>query len=145
MRVILIIMLTLVWSVSASAATGVAEDAQAREDYILHCQGCHSPTGAGHGDVPAMDNYIGHFFKVSGGREFLVQVPGAANAALDDERLATMLNWMIAEFGGESLPSNLEPYSAQEVGALRVNALTEVNNLRSRLVDQIDKVLAQTD
>ncbi len=133
------------FSVFANASNESDSNAQAREDYIMNCQGCHSPTGAGNGDVPAMDGYIGHFFKVDGGREFLVQVPGAANAALDDKRLATMLNWMIAEFGGDSLPANLKPYSTEEVGSLRVNALTEVNNLRGKLVDQIDQVLAQSN
>ncbi len=138
-------LLILAFPMYAGAATESQSDAQAREDYIMNCQGCHSPTGEGNGDVPAMKEYIGHFFKVEGGREFLVQVPGTANAALNDERLATMLNWMIAEFGGSSLPESLQPFGAEEVGALRVNALTEVDNLRSKLVDQIDKVLASAN
>lgn len=142
MRSILFMLLFLTFPMFAGAVSESQSDAQAREDYIMNCQGCHSPTGEGNGDVPAMNEYIGHFFKVEGGREFLIQVPGTANAALNDERLATMVNWMIAEFGGSSIPESLQPYDAKEVAALRVNALTEVDNLRSKLVDQIDKVLA---
>ena len=61
---------------------------RARVDYMLNCQGCHLPDGDSAGDVPRMKDFVGNFLKVPGGREFLVQVPGSANAALDDARLA---------------------------------------------------------
>ena len=66
-----------------------ADDRQARINYMLNCQGCHTPDGSGApGKVPSLKNFMGNFVQVEGGREFLIQVPGAAQSTLSDAELA---------------------------------------------------------
>ncbi len=119
------------------ALTGVADAQRARTNYMLNCQGCHGPTGAGmtDGTVPNMAGFVGRFLQVPGGREFLVQVPGSANAALDDAALAEVLNWILVTMSPDELPAGFLPYSADEVGALRTSPLTEILHHRAELVD----------
>lgn len=123
---------------------GVANEARARTNYMLNCQGCHGPNGAGSRDgaVPRMQNYVGNFLKVPGGREFVVQVPGSANAALSDERLAELLNWMLATLSAEQLPADFVPFEAAEVKRLRRVPETDVVGVRAALVEKIQIVLA---
>ena len=112
-------------------------DQRARIDYMLNCQGCHLPDGDGAGDVPRMKGFVGNFLKVPGGREFLVQVPGSANAALDDERLAELLNWMLLEISGDELPADFQPYTAEEVAQYRAVPLRDVLQTRAELILKI--------
>ncbi|MDH3643047.1 MAG: hypothetical protein OES38_13180, partial [Gammaproteobacteria bacterium] len=103
-----------------------------------HCQGCHLRAGEGApGSVPRMNGYVGNFLRVPGGREFLVQVPGSANAALDDAALAELLNWMLLTMSPNELPRPWQRYTAQEVGALRAEPLREVETVRAELVMRI--------
>ena len=110
--------------------------AQARVDYMLNCQGCHSADGSGTADgaVPTMKNFVGRFLEVDGGREFLVRVPGSANAALTDLRLARLLNWMLPTVSAEQVPEDFRPYTADEVAALRAQPLADVQAERGRLL-----------
>jgi mono/diheme cytochrome c family protein len=115
-----------------------AEDhvARARVDYMINCQGCHLPDGSGFpGKVPNMRGEVGKFLGVDGGREFLVLVPGAANAPIDNERLAHLMNWMLKEFSPAELPADFRPYDAAEVGKLRKSPFSSVVQLRERLVE----------
>ena len=118
---------------------GVENPARARVNYMLNCQGCHGATGTGtaDGSVPEMRNYVSRFLAVRGGRDFLVQVPGSANAALSDAALAEVLNWMLVEIDPSHIPADFQPYSAAEVGALRRNPLEDIAGARARLVEQI--------
>lgn len=114
-------------------------DQRSLKNYMLHCQGCHSPDGSGvDGNVPSMLGQAGNFLHVKGGREFLVQVPGSANAALDDHQLAELLNWMLTTFSPEEIPEGFVPYSTSEVRALRKNPLVEVEAARADLVKKIE-------
>jgi len=128
--------LTLAFAEPATAQES-ASAAQARVDYMLNCQGCHLPEGEGAGDVPRMKDFVGNFLKVPGGREFLVRVPGSANAALDDARLATLMNWMLLEISREQLPADFQPYTADEVGRYRAEPLREVLETRAELLQQL--------
>lgn len=111
---------------------------RARLNYMLNCQGCHLPDGAGVKDaVPRMNGFVGNFLHVPGGREFLVRVPGSANAALDDAALAELLNWILMTMSPAELPASWAPYTAGEVGALRATPLREVEQVRARLVQSI--------
>ena len=101
---------------------GVADPSRARINYMLQCQGCHGPNGDGSGDVPALSNFVGQFLRVPGGREFLVQVPGSANADLNDQELAEVLNWLLVTLSKEQLPTDYAPFNAGEVGELRLKA-----------------------
>ncbi|MEX2489437.1 MAG: hypothetical protein WD356_07930, partial [Pseudomonadales bacterium] len=57
------------------------------------------------------------------------------------ERLAAVLNWIITEFGGDSITSPFTPYTAKEVGRLRQHPLNEVVDYRKQLL----RALGDTD
>ena len=104
-------------------------------DYALNCQGCHLEDGAGTpGSVPPLAGSVGRFLHVSGGREYLVRVPGVAQAPLDDAALAAVLNWMLHRFGAPQVPADFRPYTADEVRALRNAPLTNVDRVRADLL-----------
>ena len=126
----------------ADSYPGVDNAERARLNYILHCQGCHLPDGSGFaGKVPNMNNYVGNFLKVNGGREFIVSVPGSALAPIDDNALAELLNWMLFAFSARQVPENFIPYSVDEVARLRRQPLQEVEKLRATLVSGIEPLL----
>ena len=102
---------------------------------MLFCQGCHLPDGAGApGAVPRLNGFVGNFMHVPGGREFVVQVPGVAGAPLSDDELSEVLNWMLAEFSAAQLPPQHAPFTAAEVGALRVEPMMNVESTREALL-----------
>jgi mono/diheme cytochrome c family protein len=129
---------SLLLALLCAARFAVADDQvaeRARVNYMLNCQGCHLPDGSGFpGKVPDMRGLVGRFPTVAGGREFLVRVPGSANAPLSDERLAELMNWLLREYGGDQLPADFRPYAAEEVGRLRRHPLTDVQGERQRLL-----------
>ena len=121
---------------------GVANENRARINYMLNCQGCHGPTAEGNdaADIPRMKDFVGSFFRVAGGREFLVQVPGSSSAAVDDAELAELLNWMIPYFSKNELPGNYAPYTVSEVSRLRRIPEEDVAGKRRSLVEAINKL-----
>ena len=117
---------------AAEPAAGPARSA--RLNYILHCQGCHLPDGSGSpGKVPDMRGEVSQFLTIPGGREYLVQVPGAATSRLSDGELADLLNWLVKTMGPPP-PSGFKPYSQAEVSRLRPNWLQDPKQLRTRLL-----------
>lgn len=110
---------------------------RAKFNYQMFCQGCHTPDGTGGKSVPKIKNYIGYFLQNQVAREYLVRVPGSANSSLNDEQLAEVLNWMIIELGGESVPTNMQYYTTNEVAKLRQKSLFEVVEYRKMLVKQL--------
>ena len=129
----------------ASTATG-ANEILARQNYILNCQGCHLPDGSGsEGNVPKMNDFAGYFLHVPGGREFLVQVPGAAGAPISDQELADVMNWMLLNFSKNELPDPFVPYSAEEIGKLRKAPLLDVHHRRKELLTRIKDKLGVTE
>ena len=109
-------------------------------DYAVTCQGCHRADGAGTpGTVPALAGSVGKFLRVPGGREFLVRVPGVAQAPLDDASLAAVLNWMLERFGRDDVPKGVVPYAAAEVARLRRRPLTDVDGARRQLLEAIER------
>jgi mono/diheme cytochrome c family protein len=135
--------LALLIAGAAHADADAPVDAQrARLNYMLNCQGCHLPDGSGVEDaVPQMNGFVGNFLHIPGGREFLVRVPGSANAALDDASLAELLNWILVTMSPAELPPSWMPYTAAEVGKLRSAPLREVEEVRARLVQSIEQQL----
>jgi mono/diheme cytochrome c family protein len=108
---------------------------RAQSNYMLNCQGCHLADGSGlPGSVPSMQNFVGSFLKVPGGRDFLVQVPGSANSPLSDAALAELLNWILTTMSAEQLGREFEFYTQQEVAKTRQNVLVDVAEVRSTLV-----------
>lgn len=107
----------------------------ARFDWAMQCRGCHGANGENsRNGVPVLAGEVAKFLSVAGGRGFLVQVPGVANAPLSDKRLADLTNWMLVTFDAAHMPPDFVPYQASEVGRLREKALAvEVNAVRRKL------------
>ncbi|MHC8285971.1 cytochrome C [Pseudomonas sp. XS1P51] len=107
-------------------------------NYQLQCAGCHLGNGMGSpaNDTPRMAGFVGNFLKVPGGREFLVRVPGMSQSALNNAQLAELLNWLMREDGmaGNSMPANYQPYSAEEVSALRQETMLNLPGTRAELI-----------
>lgn len=108
--------------------------APAEQDWTLHCRGCHGAAGEGAvGAVPSLAD-VSRFLRVPGGRGYLVQVPGVAQAPLDDAALAALLNWMIAAFDAGARAAGFVPYDAAEVERLRAVRLADPVGRRRALV-----------
>jgi cytochrome c553 len=110
-------------------------------NYQLQCAGCHLGDGSGsaNNDTPRMKGFVGNFLKVDGGREFLIRVPGMAQSALNDEQLAALINWLMRKDGiaGKSVPERFQPYTGEEVAAVRRKALLNVPTVRAELIAQM--------
>ena len=107
-------------------------------NYMMECQGCHSSDGRGQSDViPTLKDHMAKFLTVPGGREFLVQVPGAAQAPLTDAETADVLNYMLHLFGPKAIAEKYAPFTEAEVAELRKSPLTEVKQKRAALVKLI--------
>jgi hypothetical protein len=121
------------------AGNAAADNQRAQVNYMLNCQGCHTPGGRGFPDkgVPSLMGFMGKFLQVAGGREFLIQVPGAAQSTLNSAQLAEMTNWMLTTFDPDSITEEFSPYSAWEVEMLRAKKLIEVGAVRAALVEEI--------
>ena len=103
--------------------------------YVLHCQGCHLQDGrATPGSVPALAGSVGIFLRVPQGRDYLVRVPGVANAPLDDGELAALLNWVVERFGGEQAPRGWLRYTRNDVARQRHSQLLDVEETRIALL-----------
>lgn len=94
----------------------------ASEGYILHCSGCHRADGRGVPGIAPDLREIGPLLRTAAGRAYLGRVPGVAQAPVDDEELAGLLNWVLTELAGVA-PS--PAYSATEVGLLRADPLRD--------------------
>ncbi|MCV6614871.1 MAG: cytochrome c, class I [Cellvibrionaceae bacterium] len=121
----------------AKSLSPEAQQARAEFNYKMFCRGCHGPGGEGGKAVPFMNDYVGHFVKFDEGREYLVRVPGSANAALDDTQLAQVLNWIVINIGGPSTPKDFKPYTPAEVGELRKAPLFEAFEARRQLLQKM--------
>ena len=90
------------------------------ENYVIHCSGCHKPNGSGSPSnlVPDIRNIIGHFTKVSNGREYLIQVADISQAPLQNDEVAALMNWVLQEFSSLQLTKDFKPYTEEEVKSL---------------------------
>lgn len=120
--------------VKAADLSAEQREKRAEFNYKMFCRGCHGPAGEGRKAVPHMNNFVGNFLKFKAGRDYLVQVPGSANAALDDEQLTEVLNWIVLNISGETLPKNFKPYTVAEVAKLRQEPLFEAFEFRKQLL-----------
>jgi len=109
-----------------------------RTNYVLHCQGCHGADGVGGTprDVPPLAGSVGWFLRVPGGRAYLAQVPGAANAPIDDAALARVLNYVVETWSADEAGPDFQPYDAAEVASVR-NRQPDVVALRAELVEAL--------
>ena len=104
-------------------------------DYMLYCRGCHRHTGDAvpSASVPSLHE-LAPFLETRAGREYLVRVPGVSQTPMSDERLAAVLNWVLIEFNGETLPANFEPFTAEEVGIARNKVLEDPLKVRAEVL-----------
>ena len=105
--------------------------------YALNCMGCHQARGDGHGSIPQLRDFVGNYLHVPGGREFLVQVPGVAQAPLSDAEVAAVLNWVLIELSPQQLPGDFKPYDGAEVAGYRGGRLIDVKPVRARLIEEM--------
>jgi len=127
----------LLFATSLATPVAGAVLADPHTDYLLYCRGCHLATGEGvPPDVPTLVDEIGRIVSVTGGREYIVRVPGVSQTAMNDERLAAVLNWVLAEFNADTTPTNFKPYDAREVGEARVKLLIDPLKYRASILQQ---------
>ena len=116
----------------AAAEPGLADP---QTDYLLYCRGCHLRNGEAVPDanVPSLHE-LGPLLVSKEGREYIVRVPGVSQNAMNDERLAAVLNWVLQEFNAHSLPADFRPYTADEVGEARARVLTDPQRYRAKIL-----------
>ena len=107
--------LATAWLVVLASGTASAE-IPVREAFQLHCSGCHGPEGRGNGGFIPDLHELAPLLAVEGGREYLVRVPGVAQAPVESAALAQLLNFVLVEMSGVE---GLEAFDAAEVDRLR--------------------------
>ena len=108
----------------------VNADSYEEHDYILNCSGCHRIDGVGSRVVPSLQA-MPELSGKPGAREYWVQVPGAAQAPLSDERLAALMNWLVKRFTGRQPTPE---YTADEVARLRSKPLRDPVGRRTEIL-----------
>lgn len=93
-----------------------------RESFQLHCSGCHGPDGRGDGGFVPDLHSLAPLLEAEGGREYLARVPGVAQAPIESDALAMLLNFILAEMSGVR---GFEPFAADEVERLRQRPLLD--------------------
>ncbi|WP_138381130.1 c-type cytochrome [Luteithermobacter gelatinilyticus] len=117
-----------------------AENATPEINWILNCQGCHRADASGvPGEVPSMKGEVAKFLLVEGGRDYLIRVPGVAFAALKDDEIAALVNWMLEVYDPDHLPEDFAPYTAEEVRRLRrIPLVNDAAEMRARLMHELE-------
>ena len=113
----------------------------AHEDYLLNCAGCHGLDGAGvpRQGVPDFRRSAGVFTRTPSGREYLIRVPGSSGSVLTNEELAGVLNWIVAEFGGDDVGPDFGAFTTPEVGGARPYSYTDPVAARERVVQELHR------
>ena len=123
----------LLIAAAMAPSAGLAEEP--RIAYWLHCAGCHLLDGTGAPpEVPTLIDEPGRIAGLPGGREYLVRIPGVAQAGLGDAKLAEVLNFMLEEFSPTTTPAGFEPFEAEEAGRVRRQVLIDPLKSRSEIV-----------
>jgi len=111
-----------------------------RQDYLLHCGGCHLPNGRGSPpEVPTLVNELGAIMSLKDGRSYVVRVPGSSQAPIDNAKLAAVINWILSEFNSDTLPKDFKPLSEEEVADSRGDILMDPVAYRATLWEDYDK------
>jgi len=72
------------------------------------------------------------------GREFLIRVPGVAQAPLSDEDIAALLNWMARNMSDIRIGPGFKDYSAGEIHRQRSRPLSGASAARMRVLQRIE-------
>jgi len=107
---------------SAMLASGARAEIPSSEAYQLHCSGCHRPDGSGDARIVPSLRALAPLLEVPGGRDYLVRVPGVAQAPLASAELAPLLNYVLREIAGAQ---SFVPFTESEVESLRRRPLRD--------------------
>lgn len=120
---------------TAFGPSAVAAD-KAEINYLLYCGGCHLHDGRGAPpEVPTLHDVPGRIESMNGGRDYLVRVPGAAQAPMTDADLAVVLNYLLETFSSATLADDFKPYTATEVASYRRNILQDPLKRRAEIIE----------
>ena len=132
MRGLLLVTLALVAVLALADAP-----ARAKQDYQLHCMGCHGEDGAGlEGRVPSLRGTLSRISSGALGRDYVLRVPGVTQSSLSSAELAEVLNWAIYEFSDTEAAKATRPFTAAEVESARGKPLLEINATRARVLGE---------
>lgn len=92
-----------------------------------------------------MNGFVGFFTHLPEGRAFLVQIPGVAQAPLDNAEVAEVLNWILLNFSLEQPPEDFEPCTPEEVGEYRGQRLRETTKTREHLLARLKSTRVLSD
>jgi hypothetical protein len=73
------------------------------------------------------------------GREYLIRVPGASQAPIEDAELAALLNWIVARYGPPEIAASFDAFSPAEVARWRRPPLDRPELLRAELRAALDQ------
>ena len=121
--------------VMLASATASAEPPE--KLYMLNCWGCHRPHGEGIPRTAPPLRGAADFLRVPGGRQYLIEVPGVAQSALDDGDVAAVMNWIIQTFSADRMPADFRPYTPDEVAKTRATRLMDIKTARAKLVSEM--------
>ncbi len=97
--------------------------------------GCHLADGSGAGGkVPSLRESLPMLSMSSGGRRYLVQVPGSSQSPLSNLELAQVLNWMVRNLSAPQAPRDFSDFTVGEVAGYRRSILVDVRETRTRLL-----------
>ena len=123
----------ILFAAASASAEGLSDP---HADYLLYCRGCHLHTGDAvpAANVPSLRE-LAPLLESAAGREYIVRVPGVAQTPMSDEQLAAVLNWVMTNFNGDTLPEGFRPYTAREVGEARIKVLTNPLKTRQEILE----------
>ena len=108
---------------------------EARVNYILKCQGCHTADGFSpqRGRIPPLIDVVGYFTVLPEGRRYVANVPGVVNSALSNAETATLLNWVVKKFARASMPDTFKPFDEAEIAGWRKQRPDDPMRLRAKV------------
>ncbi len=109
-----------------------AQTLNAKNNYLLHCSGCHRGDGTGSrtGGVPSL-SLVKAFTSDAEGRKYLMHVPGIAYSGLSNKEIAAVVNYVVVRLGQPDVPFQL--FTAEEVDHLRAVNIDDIVGYRRAL------------
>lgn len=104
--------------------------------YILHCGGCHGVQGMVEtATIPRLKDRVGYLLCTPKGRGYAIRLPNVARLAVsDDESLAALVNFVMFDLAGGSVPPGARRYSVAEVALLRESPVSGEEIMSGRAV-----------
>jgi len=113
----------------------------ARSSYVEHCAGCHGVAGSSiPANLPELKDRVGWFMCTPEARAYLLRLPNVAHSRItDNEALADLMNFVVFELGGDSVPAGAKPFTGPELAHERQFALIGpgLKAERTRLVKEV--------